>query len=204
MMAVMANRSQATRRLNADEAELLERIGKGDRLAERQFYDRYKRQVTATIIRVMGHDTDLEDIIQEVFVVAFTSLPRFRGDARLSTWLYRVTVNVALGKIRYRSRRPRLLLHPEKARRDGVADTKTPLRLLETKQDEALCHRVLASLPPKKRVVLYLYEFRDLDLKEIAYIVDANPVTVRTRLFYARREFHKRAVEALAAEEESA
>ena len=56
------------------------------------------------------------------------------------------------------------------------------LRLLEA---------ALETLAPKKRIVLYLHEIEGLDLKEIAYLVDSNPVTVRTRLFYARREFYR-------------
>ena len=52
-------------------------------------------------------------------------------------------------------------------------------------------YRALETLPPKKRIVLYLHEIEGLDLKEIAYLVDSNPVTVRTRLFYARREFYR-------------
>ena len=52
-------------------------------------------------------------------------------------------------------------------------------------------YRALDTLAPKKRIVLYLHEIEGLDLKEIAYLVDSNPVTVRTRLFYARREFYR-------------
>jgi len=128
-------------------------------------------------------------------LIAFRGLQRFRGDARLSTWLYRICVNVALGKIRTRKRRPAAI---------GVADLdttsadpslterpETPDRTLERRQEQERVYKALEQLAPKKRIVLYLHEIEGLDLKEIAYLVDSNPVTVRTRLFYARREFYR-------------
>jgi len=66
-----------------------------------------------------------------------------------------------------------------------------PDRSLERRQERDMVYRALEMLAPKKRIVLYLHEIEGLDLKEIAYLVDSNPVTVRTRLFYARREFYR-------------
>jgi RNA polymerase sigma-70 factor (ECF subfamily) len=67
----------------------------------------------------------------------------------------------------------------------------TPERSLERRRDQEKVYQTLELLAPKKRIVLYLHEIEGLDLKEIAYLVESNPVTVRTRLFYARREFYK-------------
>jgi RNA polymerase sigma-70 factor (ECF subfamily) len=180
---------------SVDEAELIERCRADERPAQDELYNRYRRQVAANLYRVLGDRTDLEDLVQEVFVIAFRGLERFRGDARLSTWLYRICVNVALGRIRTRKRRPAAF---------GVADLdtaaidpslterpETPDRSLERRRDQERVYRALETLPPKKRIVLYLHEIEGLDLKEIAYLVDSNPVTVRTRLFYARRDFYK-------------
>ncbi len=131
--------------------------------------------------------------MQEVFVIAFRGLERFRGDARLSTWLYRICVNVALGKIRTRKRRPPPIgvddLDATSADPSLVERPEMPDRTLERREEQARVYRALDTLPPK-RIVLYLHEIEGLDLKEIAYLVDSNPVTVRTRLFYARREFY--------------
>ena len=179
----------------ADEAELIKRCRASERAAHDELYHRFRRQVAGNLYRVLGDRTDLDDLVQEVFVIAFRGLDRFRGDARLSTWLYRICVNVALGRIRTRKRRPTAI---------GVADLdqtspdpslverpETPERSLERRRDQERVYHVLEQLAPKKRMVLYLHEIEGLDLKEIAYLVDSNPVTVRTRLFYARREFYK-------------
>jgi RNA polymerase sigma-70 factor (ECF subfamily) len=179
----------------ADEAELIRRCRAGERAGQDEFYTRFKRTVAATLYRVLGDRTDLDDLVQEVFVIAFRGLDRFRGDARLSTWLYRICVNVALGKIRSRGRKP-----PPVAVQDLDATAQaqtlidrpeTPERALERSRDRARVYRALDQLAPKKRLVLFLHEIEGLDLKDIAYMVDSNPVTVRTRLFYARREFYR-------------
>ena len=158
-------------------------------------FTQFHAELFGLVYRVLGDRSDLDDLVQEVFVIAFRGLERFRGDARLSTWLYRICVNVALGKIRTRKRRPSAI---------GVADLdatsadpslterpETPERTLERREEQERVYKALEQLAPKKRIVLYLHEIEGLDLKEIAYLVDSNPVTVRTRLFYARREFYR-------------
>src|SRR5688500_10165478 len=89
-----------------DEADLIARCRRHDRGACDELYQRFRRQVAGNLYRVLGDRSDLEDLVQEVFVIAFRGLERFRGDARLSTWIYRICVNVALGRIRTRKRRP--------------------------------------------------------------------------------------------------
>lgn len=179
----------------ADEADLIARCRADERGAHDELYHRFRRQVAANLYRVLGDRTDLDDLVQEVFVIAFRGLERFRGDARLSTWIYRICVNVALGRIRTRKRRPPAIgvidLDAVSVDPSLVERPETPERSLERRQDQAQVYRALEMLAPKKRIVLYLHEIEGLDLKEIAYLVDSNPVTVRTRLFYARREFYK-------------
>src|SRR6185503_18219557 len=178
-----------------DEADLIKRCRAAERAAHDELYHRFRRQVAANLYRVLGDRTDLDDLVQEVFVIAFRGLERFRGDARLSTWLYRICVNVALGRIRTRKRRPAAygVTDLDQASTDPslVERPETPDKSLERRRDQESVYRALESLAPKKRIVLYLHEIEGLDLKEIAYLVDSNPVTVRTRLFYARREFYR-------------
>jgi len=179
----------------ADEAELIRRCRADERAAHDELYHRFRRQVAGNLYRVLGDRSDLDDLVQEVFVIAFRGLDRFRGDARLSTWLYRICVNVALGRIRTRKRRPTAIgvvdLDAANADPSLIERPETPERSLERRRDQERVYTVLEQLAPKKRIVLYLHEIEGLDLKEIAYLVDSNPVTVRTRLFYARREFYK-------------
>ena len=179
----------------ADEAELIARCRADERAAHDEFYHRFRRQVAGNLYRVIGDRSDLDDLVQEVFVIAFRGLERFRGDARLSTWLYRICVNVALGRIRTRKRRPAAIgladLDSAAADPSLTERPETPAQSLQRREDQERVYRALEVLAPKKRIVLYLHEIEGLDLKEIAYLVDSNPVTVRTRLFYARKEFYR-------------
>jgi RNA polymerase sigma-70 factor (ECF subfamily) len=178
----------------ADEADLIERCRAQERAAHDELYHRFRRQVAGNLYRVLGDRSDLEDLVQEVFVIAFRGLDKFRGDARLSTWLYRICVNVALGRIRTRRRRPNAIgvndLDVASTDPSLTERPETPAQSLERRRERERVYAALEQLAPKKRIVLYLHEIEGLDLKEIAYLVDSNPVTVRTRLFYARREFY--------------
>ncbi|HTE52907.1 MAG TPA: sigma-70 family RNA polymerase sigma factor [Kofleriaceae bacterium] len=174
-----------------DEAELVRGCQTGDRPSQDEFYRRFRRQVAANLYRVLGQRVDLDDLVQDVFIIAFRGLSRFRGDARLSTWLYRICVNVALGRIRSKARRPPPVLMVNPVADEVESSPPSPEQALRQKQDRERVYRALEAMQPKKRIVLYLHEIEGLDLKDIAYIVEAHPVTVRTRLFYARRDFYR-------------
>ena len=179
----------------ASEAALIARCRQGERAAHDEFYHRYRKTVAANLYRVIGDRQDLEDLVQEVFVIAFRGLEKFRGEARLSTWMYRICVNVALGRIRTKRRKPGGLqvedLDATAANQTLNERPETPVRAMERRQAAEKVYAALDTLAPKKRIVLYLHEIEGLELKEIAYLVDSNAVTVRTRLFYARREFYR-------------
>lgn len=174
------------------ETELVRRCLAGERAAFERFYREHARGVAGTLYRVIGDRAELDDLVQEVFVIAFRGMERFRGESKLSTWLYRICVNVALGRLRAKGRKggdplPYGELFAEAD--DGAA---SPEERAASKQELARVSRVLARLAPKKRVVFVLHEIEGLDIQEIASVVRAPVVTVRTRLHYARKEFYRR------------
>jgi RNA polymerase sigma-70 factor, ECF subfamily len=181
------------------EAVLIARCRRNERPAQEELYHRFRRQVAGNLFRALGDRQDLEDLVQEVFVIAFRGLDKFRGEARLSTWIYRICINVALGRIRTKRRRPAAIgvLDLEATAAAQSSSTalspppETPERAALRSDAQRTVYRALEQLPPKKRIVLYLHEIEGRDLKEIAYLVDSNAVTVRTRLFYARKELYR-------------
>ena len=178
-----------------DEAELVRRCREGDRAACDQLFRDHRRFVAANLYRVMGDRGELDDLVQEVFVIAFRGLARFRGDAKLSTWLFRICVNVALGKLRSRASRPPPVPTAEPIGDELASEDASPEQMLEKRQDVARVYRILDGMAPNKRIVLVLHEIQGLDIKEIASIVEVPLVTVRTRLHYARKEFYRRVAE---------
>ncbi|MGO8992467.1 MAG: RNA polymerase sigma factor [Polyangiaceae bacterium] len=170
-----------------DEADLIAKAGAGDRAAFRVLYSRHREAVSRLVFRMLGGSRDIDDVVQEVFFQVYKSLKDFRGQSKFSTWLHRVTVNVVLMHRRAAKSRPTYAEepHPDTTPDDEVvspdvdADRRARVRAFA---------RVLERLAEKKRVVFILHELEGVAPAEIAQIVGAPVLTVRTRLFYARRE----------------
>ena len=180
--------------------DLIARCQAGERAALGDFYRRYRGEVAKNLQRVLGPSSvargDFEDVLQDVFIEAFRSIRRFRGDSKLSTWLYRVCVNIALQRLRKRKRLAEVSPDevPDKVNGSALAfrSEQTPERGLDARRRLDAVYRVLDELAPKKRVVFILHEIEGREPKEIAGLVGAPVLTVRTRLHYARKEFYAR------------
>lgn len=170
-----------------DEQRLIARAAGGDTAAFRTLYERSRADVARLVYRMLGARSDLEDVIQEVFIQAYKSLKDFRGQSKFSTWLHRVTVNVVLMHRRSARSRPVFADEPpgDPALRSGDL---APDEDAERRERVRAFGRLLARLADKKRAVFVLHELEGLPPSEIAVIVGAPVLTVRTRLFYARRE----------------
>ncbi len=175
---------------SAEADELVERAKRGDRGAFQELFRRHRGDVARLAYRMLGgasvSSADLEDVVQEVFLQVHKSLADFRGQSKFSTWLHRVTVNVVL--MNRRAARSRPVFAPE-----GLGDHEPeagarPDEEASRRERLAAFRRVLDKLPEKKRTVFVLHEIEGLAPAEIATMVDAPVLTVRTRLFYARRE----------------
>jgi RNA polymerase sigma-70 factor, ECF subfamily len=170
----------------AELSELIERCKVGDGLAFREVFRNHRADVARLVLRMTGRPSDLEDIVQEVFLQVYRSIKDFRGQSRFSTWLYRVTVNVVLMQRRAAKSRPVLHEAPE----DGFgADLRElPDDQVARARRVSAFYRLLDRLSDKKRAVFVLHELEGMSPGEIAKVVSAPVLTVRTRLFYARRE----------------
>ncbi|WP_437596617.1 RNA polymerase sigma factor [Sorangium sp. So ce590] len=169
-----------------DVGEWIRRFQSGDPTAFAEIFRRYRRDVARLVFRMLGPTADAEDVIQEVFIQVHRSLGDFRGQSKFSTWLHRVTVNAVLMTRRAARSRPVFAGEPSihlEADRGMLPDEDAA----RARRIDAF-RRVLERLPEKKRVVYVLHELEGIAPTEIAEIVGAPVLTVRTRLFYARRE----------------
>ena len=171
---------------SVEPASLVERCQRGDAEAFRELFRTHQKDVARLAQRMLGRATDLEDIVQEVFLQVHRSIRDFRHGARFSTWLYRVTVNVVLMHRRAAKSRPVFSELPEHA--PAVDPRSGSDEQLERQRRVHAFHRLLDRLSDKKRIVFVLHELEGLAPGEIAKVVGAPVLTVRTRLFYARRE----------------
>ena len=173
-----------------DRDPLIKRAAAGDAEAFRTIFQRHRQDVARLVYRMLPVTSDLDDVVQEVFVQVFRSLKDFRGQSKFTTWLHRVTVNVVL--MHRRSARSRPVL-TEEVPGDLVADRDQSLPDEDAERQERMraFQRLLSRLADKKRVVFVLHELEGVSPAEIADIVGAPVLTVRTRLFYARRELEE-------------
>ena len=169
---------------------LIQRAQQGDETAFTELFRRHRGDVTRLVFRVIGPSTDVEDVVQDVFVHVYRSLPRFRGDSKFSTWLYRLTVNVARMHLRKGRSRPRFADVPVPEAPADRLPVETPDQRAEKAERVAALYRLLDDLSEKKRTVLVLHDFEGVPAKDIAEMVEAPVLTVRTRLFYARKELY--------------
>lgn len=169
---------------------LIQRAQQGEEAAFSELFKRHRGDVSRLVHRVIGPSPDVEDVVQDVFVHVYRSLPRFRGDAKFSTWLYRLTVNVARMHLRRGRSRPRFADVPVPEGPRDQQPAETPDRAAERAERVRALYRLLDELSEKKRAVLVLHDFEGIPAKEIGEIVEAPVLTVRTRLFYARKELY--------------
>jgi RNA polymerase sigma-70 factor (ECF subfamily) len=181
----------------SDEERLIARAAADDRAAFRELYVRHRGDVARLVYRMLSGRGDIDDVIQEVFVQVHKSLKDFRGQSKFSTWLHRVTVNVVLMHRRAARSRP---VFADEPLGDAVIHEEdvSPAEDAERRERMRAFARLLDRLADKKRVVFILHELEGIAPAEIAQIVGAPVLTVRTRLFYARRE-----LEAMLADEPS-
>lgn len=168
----------------ASRADVVDRARAGDAAAFRELYALHHRQVARQLAFLVPR-ADLEDVLQDVFIEVYRSIRRFEGKSAFTTWLYRLTVHVAM-KSRRKHTRSRLDLVedlPERAD-EGASPADASLSAERQARVEAL----LQQLSPKKRAVLVLHDLQGVEAPRIAELLDTNLLTVRTRLFYARRE----------------
>jgi RNA polymerase sigma-70 factor (ECF subfamily) len=157
-----------------------------------EVYRRHAADVGRWAARLGGPRIDVDDIVQEVFLVVNRQLPRFRGEAKLTTWLFRITDRVVRNHRRWRAVR-RIVTRLTARLGDRLASTDDDaFQMLQRHAEVKAAYRVLDQLPEKYRRVLILSELEELPAEEIARLLDARIETVRVWLHRARRMFLER------------
>ncbi len=168
-----------------DEA-LVERATQGDTDAFNLLVQRWERPIYALAYRVLGRDEDARDVCQDAFMRAYRGLGRFKGQAKFSSWLYRIALNLCRDWLR-KQRRVGFVQPPEdedlgeRAAIDPINETVEDL-ILRRDLGRAVSS-VMASLPEDQRVAIVLKEYHGLTFREIAELVDCPLSTVKTRVY---------------------
>lgn len=178
------------------EKELIDRLQKGEEQAFRLLVETYQRQVYNTVLALVQNIEEAEDVAQEVFVEVYETIHRFRGEAKLSTWLYRIATSNALKTIQKQKAQKRFAFlssifgdnnevvhHPPEFYHPGVA--------LEDKEQMQLLFGAMARLPDKQKVAFSLHHVDGLSYLDIAEVMQTSLSSVESLIHRAKQNLKK-------------
>lgn len=167
--------------LEADPAALVDAVRRGDSAAQAEFFERHKDAVARQVMRMTGDASWVDDLVQEVFISAFSRLESFRGDASLETWLHRITMNKvrnAWDSRRRRMAREAKVIQPEATEHDAPDDGVAASEQLER------FYEALSGLPPKYRDAFVCRVIEELSLEDTSAALE---IPISTASYRARR-----------------
>jgi RNA polymerase sigma-70 factor (ECF subfamily) len=168
-----------------------------DPVSFQELVDSHKKNVYYLALDLTGNHHDAEDLSQEVFIKAFRAMKDFRGDAKWSSWLYRITVNTYIDEKRKKTHQlvpiPEEHSEEEEVRTSGyLTDPRSnPQRDMESKSIQKDIEAALQKLSPRERSVFVLRHYNDLILKEIGEVLNISEGTVKSLLFRAIKRMQR-------------
>lgn len=164
-----------------NEKQILERAKKGDKDAMAAIIENNQRNVFALAYRMTGNRENALDIAQDTFIKAIHNVKKFRGDSKISTWLYSIAANVSRDHLR---KHGRVDFVPLEETWIKSADD-SPLKITEENEKRDLVRRGISTLPPKMREVFVLRYEENLPIAEIAEVLNRSQGTVKAQIFQA-------------------
>jgi len=169
-----------------DDRKLALQMLNGDANAFRQLFEQYQHLVFNICFRMTGKREDAEDITQDVFIKIFHGIGNFRGEAKLSSWIYRLTVNTCLKKVRRKKLESWISLDflfpdSEEPTREILPDQQ-----IENSETETLVQRAIQQLPAQQKTALILQRYENLSIEEIARVLEISLSAVDALLHRAR------------------
>lgn len=173
------------------EPELLNRLKAGDRTAFGILVKLYENKVINICYRFLLDKQDAEDIAQEVFIEVYRSIKLFKGNAKLSTWIYRIAISKSLDELKKRNRKKRLsslgkMLHIDDLAH-LIAGGKMPDTILQEKEGFREIMQALNSLPDNQRVAFTLSKIDGYSNTEIAEIMNTTTIAVESLIYRAKK-----------------
>ncbi len=180
--------------MDVTDSQLIARVLGGESDAYGVLVQRWERPIYGLTLRMLGHSEDARDATQETFINAYSNLKHFRGEAKFSSWLYRIALNVCHSRLRRRSRRGDVSLEAqyEDVGFEPAAATCSVDDVLQSGQVSGAVRRALAAIPAEMRQVIIMKEYEELKFHEIAEILDIPISTVKTRMYTGLKELRKR------------
>ncbi|HEY8388371.1 MAG TPA: RNA polymerase sigma factor [Parasegetibacter sp.] len=174
----------------------IEQLKEGDTSAYKSFVETWQDMVYNTSLGILQNAEDAEDVTQEVFVQVFQSIHSFKGDSKLSTWLYRITLSKAMDHIRRKKRKKRFafvksLFGEEGELTEQPADFNHPGVKLDQKESAAVLFRALNKLSDNQRIAFTLHKLEGLSYQEISEVMKLSVSAVESLMHRAKANLRK-------------
>src|SRR6266446_4378325 len=180
---------------DAEDVRLMRLIGRGDDDAFEQLIERHQTLVAGTVARMLGSNSDVDDIAQQVFIRVWRSASRYVPRAKFTTWLLKITRNLVFNELRRSKRHAHVPMQPDPGAEEfPVKDEVNPApdaALLETELQQAI-EEAITQLPESQRMALILRRYEQLSYEEISEVLDLSVPAVKSVLFRARTELRAR------------
>ena len=180
---------------DAEDVQLMRLVGHGDTAAFEELIERHQSLVIGTVARMLGSNSDVEDIAQQVFIRVWKSAGRYVARAKFTTWLLKITRNLVFNELRRSKRHAHVSIQIEPGAeemqlRDDAAQA-PDISLLESELQQAI-EQAIMQLPESQRMALVLRRYQEMSYEEIAEILDLSVPAVKSVLFRARTELRER------------
>jgi RNA polymerase sigma-70 factor (ECF subfamily) len=180
---------------DAEDVRLMRLVAGGDTSAFEKVIERHQALVAGTAARMLGSNSDVEDIAQQVFIRVWKSARRYVPRAKFTTWLLKITRNLVFNELRRAKRRAQVPLQPDPGAEEiPLKDETNPApdaSLLEDELQRAI-EEAIMQLPESQRIALVLRRYEQLSYEEIAEVLDLSVPAVKSVLFRARTELRSR------------
>lgn len=179
----------------AEDVRLMRLVSQGDTSAFEKLIERHQSLVAGTVARMLGGNSDVEDIAQQVFIRVWKSARRYVPRAKFTTWLLKITRNLVFNELRRSKRHAHVPLQTDPGAEEfPLKDEKNPppdASLLETELQQAI-DDAITQLPESQRMALILRRYEQLSYEEISEVLDLSVPAVKSVLFRARTELRAR------------
>jgi RNA polymerase sigma-70 factor (ECF subfamily) len=180
---------------DAEDVRLMRLVARGDTAAFEELIERHQALVIGTVARMLGSNSDVEDIAQQVFIRVWKSAGRYVPRAKFTTWVLKITRNLVFNELRRSKRRALVPIqtdpNAEEIQLKDEAAQSPDASLLETELQQAI-DKAIAELPETQRMAVILRRYQDLSYEQIADVLDLSVPAVKSVLFRARTELRVR------------
>lgn len=180
--------------MNLSDKQIIDLIRSGDERKYALLVDRHKDKAFTLAVRIVGDRKDAEELAQDGFLRAFRNLDQFRGDAKFSTWLYRIIYNLCMTRVTRRRSQPKLMdIHDEEFYKEVFVDDELPIdEQIEQSELQKMIVEEVEKLPENYRAAVTLFYLQEMSYDEMCHMMNLPLGTVKTNLFRGRNLLRQR------------